>query len=118
MKKFVDFLEDFGSQTGLKCAHCDHCETHVQGIAWYRRTEDAKLCNTAVVDHFKCSEIETDGVCNPSDRRDGMHIVFNCESCFEYSSLTLAQHKGLTFISVCKCPKELLEKSFSPNPYC
>jgi len=36
---------------------------------------------------------------NPSSRRDGIRIVFECEFCDAAPSLTIVQHKGQTFAS-------------------
>ncbi|HXU03825.1 MAG TPA: hypothetical protein VN903_22825, partial [Polyangia bacterium] len=38
------------------------------------------------------------GYKNPSGRRDGIAIDLWCESCKEGSTLTIAQHKGMTAI--------------------
>ena len=39
-----------------------------------------------------------DGGRNPSDRRGGVGVYFSCEECGAFLQLTLAQHKGETFV--------------------
>lgn len=36
---------------------------------------------------------------NPSARRDGIRIIFHCETCSASPSLTIVQHKGQTITS-------------------
>ena len=67
-------------------------------VTVFDRAEDAEFTAVTTVDgglaatHLLPSG-QTD---NPSDRRQGLAIAFDCESCGEGIELTLAQHKGIS----------------------
>ena len=45
------------------------------------------------------SEIDNKGSGNPSWRRHGLAICFECEFCGRTSELTIAQHKGQSLLA-------------------
>ena len=110
--RIFDFIEQGSYNDSLKCFHCGFEYTHVCGIAWYRRGEDEDQCSTVIAGFENCEVVKTDNSNNPSGRRDGLRIIYNCENCGDFSSLSIAQHKGNTFISVDDCPESLLSKKF------
>jgi len=43
-------------------------------------------------------KVDTDISKNPSKRRDGIRIAFECEACGPVQPLVIYQHKGETFV--------------------
>lgn len=86
----------------LICPKCGANYTHVAGVEYWRRTEDAKT--GLHVDVFHGTFIVDDMMHgNPSLRRGAVVINFQCESCMangdeSMRQLKLIQHKGQTFI--------------------
>lgn len=94
----------------LKCPDCGEDYLHQRNTTIFQRGEDgntttviAQNGNTAQVTDFP-----SDDTCNPSPRRHGLIIEFECEHCHhdgeeEVNSLPLfrlavLQHKGITFM--------------------
>ena len=84
----------------LLCPRCDGGYLHHGNIEVYARPEDAEQTLQTVVmgQQTKTALVASDTAPNPSSRRGGLRINFFCELCGEESDLTLAQHKGVTFI--------------------
>jgi len=88
----------------LSCPHCGSDYMHHTMVEVYNRTEDADWDRISV---STCDEmsgnnkyelsIDQQGV-NPSPRRSGVRMVFNCEQCEKLSKLIIYQHKGQTFM--------------------
>ncbi len=85
----------------LVCPNCGEEYLHHEGIVSYDRTEDSNvLLKTKIKRYDVHSEyVNSEGSGNPSDRRDGVAIHFSCECCYADMRLTLAQHKGRTFVA-------------------
>jgi hypothetical protein len=84
----------------LCCPECDSEFIHQGEVVVYDRAEDEEVTRVTYV-HGGCiisdrEESATDD--NPSARRHGMAVNFSCEECYARSQLTIAQHKGKTFI--------------------
>lgn len=72
------------AETGL------HVRVMGGDVAWNDDGERSPARRTFLVDDCMDS--------NPSGRRQGLSVWFWCESCRHRSQLTIAQHKGSTFI--------------------
>lgn len=95
----------------LLCPECGH-NMHQRRVSIFARTEDAE--RTRVVDvnlytgELSTQELPSHKVDNPSARRHGMTIYFDCEICGAEKPTTiptvvthilhLAQHKGFTYL--------------------
>ena len=88
----------------LACPLCGERYLHQGAIeVFHRRKEDADPVVTVVVDGCAIDVTGTPGagVRNPSSRRQGLLIQFDCEHCHLLQSgivLAIWQHKGRTFI--------------------
>lgn len=85
----------------LLCPHCDTDYMHHAGVEIYNCKEDAVADRISVstCDHNNKYQLTVDQEGkNPSSRRDGIRLFFTCESCNQVSALTIAQHKGQTFM--------------------
>jgi hypothetical protein len=88
----------------LVCPDCGHDYMNQIQVTIFNRGEDDPLVDRTVVDSTgtHIERIPNHVACNPSDRRHGMTIVFDCEGCAadEVSAvkfLHIYQHKGQTF---------------------
>jgi hypothetical protein len=80
----------------LLCPSCGDCHTHHLTVQVFRRDkEDGDGTRVTVSRNVHVDRHMTD---NPSLRRDGIHIVFECETCPAISYLNIFQHKGTTFV--------------------
>ena len=88
------------SDDALVCPNCSEDYLHHHSITIYDRTEDADLTTvTTVNDGLLSSRLMASGIIgNPSPRRHGAVITFDCEICDKISELAIAQHKGRTLI--------------------
>lgn len=83
--------------TELECPHCGGNNLHQEHADVYFRAEDAPTgVHLSGSDRGYTVGTRLDG--NPSSRRDGMKITFNCEQRCPKSVLGIVQHKGTTFI--------------------
>lgn len=87
----------------LLCPACGGDYLHQRDVRVYQRDgEDsptgvrAEVSNRAVTAANRVGW--DDG--NPSERRDGLCVVFDCEFCPAISVLKIAQNKGNTFLSM------------------
>jgi hypothetical protein len=87
-------------QRVLTCPHCGFDYLHQGAVRCYDRDEDARLTTVTTVADGKTSLqlLPSDTTRNPSDRRHGLAIAFDCEGCASYLELTLAQHKGISLL--------------------
>jgi hypothetical protein len=106
------FLND-GYEEGkgvLKCAGCGEEYTRVKGVYWFRRGEDRSSCDTGFLTlSGHQGAVKTSNKLNPSARRDGLRVIYNCEHCETISSLNIEQHKGNTYIGVEPVSKSIPE---------
>jgi hypothetical protein len=87
----------------LLCPRCSSNNLHQSTVTVFNRSEDeANVQVTAVAKDGEASTvtITNETTSNPSPRRHGILIDFECELCFDHGRQTLAvyQHKGLTLI--------------------
>jgi len=90
-----------GEDDVLQCPHCDGDYLHHGNVNVYSRyhEDDERTMHTEVSwQETKTAMVESNTVPNPSRRRSGMRISFECELCAKESTLAIAQHKGRTFI--------------------
>jgi hypothetical protein len=83
----------------LKCPGCGENYLHHIHVATFERREDeTETIITEIADGHTTMGVEASmGCSNPSPRRHGLVITFECEHCNTKSQLALAQHKGQTF---------------------
>ena len=92
--------EDCGIGHDLICPGCGSINLHHNRVEVYDRDrEDADTGRKVVLDANETS-ITRDMKGNPSARRDGMRIHFDCECCSTLSALTIVQHKGTTYLEM------------------
>jgi hypothetical protein len=86
----------------LVCPRChdSHSYLHHGKVTVYDRREGApRLTKIEVLNGAALiKRVDSDGSGNPSTRRDGLAIHFECEICGLSSELTIAQHKGQTWL--------------------
>jgi hypothetical protein len=105
----VTVQQEYGD-TLLRCPRCGDDYLHHTRVEVFDREEDAAvgLHTTAGAEDVR---VDRDLSQNPSSRRDGIAIAFYCEMCDGNSDgpgpgvvLTIAQHKGRTFLAWRKAP--------------
>ena len=95
----------------LKCPECGENYLHHRNTTIFERSEDDKL--TTVIaqngEEVQATKFPSADTCNPSYRRNGIIIEFQCEHChYDYGDaspeltglfrLAIIQHKGNTFV--------------------
>jgi hypothetical protein len=84
----------------LICPRCRGDNLHHGAVTVYDRAEDDS--QTLVMDvrsrRTRSRIEESKNTANPSSRRSGIAIEFWCENCDNTSELTIAQHKGTSFL--------------------
>lgn len=95
MRKQIEFSK--GSDNALKCPVCGFEYLDQSGVSIFERDEDAPDCLHVDVSRQSVT-IDRDGRRNPSARRHGLRIDFDCEGCPNTSSLVIYQHKGNTYV--------------------
>src|SRR5580698_2272706 len=91
----LKFLED-----ALCCPVCGNNYTHQGAVhVYHRREEDAIEGLSVSVDGLLVVANTDADFWNPSRRRNGLTIDFECEGCDrEVRTLSILQHKGQTFM--------------------
>lgn len=85
----------------LICPACGGSYLHFRETWVYRRYREDSARGVAVLVHSDSSiSIDDDMDGNPSPRRDGIAIKFECEGCDHRSEMKILQHKGQTLIEV------------------
>lgn len=95
-------LVEVGSEATLYCPACRGDNLHHLGVKVFDRAEDAQtITRTEVRGGLIASHlIAGAGAGNPSGRRDGLAVMFECEGCnADPLELTIAQHKGQTLMA-------------------
>lgn len=94
--------EEYGR---LTCPRCGFGNIHQGQVTVYDRKEDAgNVTVTTVSDGVASMSVRSsEGSGNPSSRRHGLALAFNCEGCGggtedDYIHLLISQHKGDTYI--------------------
>ena len=87
-------------QNQLLCAACGGEYTHCESVESFEQlNEDFNKSGVHVtVKGYAQISVDCDMSGNPSHRRDGVKLTFWCEYCEKKSVLTIAQHKGNTFV--------------------
>ena len=94
----VDVCSD-GSLTCPRCQDKHASYLHHDGVIVYCRNEDDPLTVVTRVGITGTSSVVPSQSCgNPSGRRTGVVIHFDCEICGGHFRLTIAQHKGMTYL--------------------
>lgn len=100
----------------LNCPDCGDNYLHHRGTTIFERSEDESL-TTVIAQNGRTAQVSdfpSDDTCNPSSRRNGVIIEFECEQCHGYGwdpvkeeeiksnepplRLAVIQHKGNTFM--------------------
>ena len=94
----------------LNCPDCGDNYLHHRGTTIFERSEDESL-TTVIAQNGRTAQVSdfpSDDTCNPSSRRNGVVIEFECEHCHHDNSeelnslplhrLAVIQHKGNTFM--------------------
>jgi hypothetical protein len=99
----VTVQTDYGD-TRLLCPRCGDDYLHHGRVEVFARTEDATGVHTTV--EAETVRVDRDLTGNPSGRRHGVTIAFSCEGCPDDPDLllTIAQHKGQTFLAWRRAP--------------
>jgi len=86
---------------GLMCPNCDSFNLHHRTVTVFDRYEDAEMTHVITVKRGipTTHRVPSRGCGNPSTRRDGLTIDFECENCEAGLTLQIAQHKGSTYLS-------------------
>ena len=88
------------SISDLLCPGCGSEYLHSGTVTVYDRDEDADLViRTVAAGTRSRTELVKNTADNPSSRRHGITIQFECENCHADPELLIAQHKGNTQIS-------------------
>jgi hypothetical protein len=93
MKKNVSLYE----LNALECPGCDQPNLHQRKVSTFWRVEDAER-GIRVVSQFVHTLVDEEMHGNPSLRRDGILIDFDCEHCDAEPRLSIVQHKGITLV--------------------
>jgi len=88
-----------GSEAVLLCPKCDFSYIKITKTELFNRKAEDDLSGLHVSIEGISLRVDDSLIGNPSDRRSGMYIYFECENCPEVSRLSLSQHKGETFLS-------------------
>ena len=84
----------------MLCVGCGEDCLHQTGMIWFQRSEDAKKGTAYFVQHGQSGKYEFEDYrsANPSTRRHGSIVIFECELCHTITGLSFAQHKGHTHV--------------------
>jgi len=89
--------EDFTDE--LECPGCGGRNLHHREVHVFERREDESTgVRTRIYGKETCVDTSMNG--NPSSRRDGLSIFFDCETCDALPVLNIFQHKGTTFLEM------------------
>ena len=83
----------------LACPSCGNPNLHHEKVAVFDRAEEDSLNGLHVSIHRRKVCVDESMNSNPSSRRNGMIVYFNCEHCEKITSLTISQHKGTTYLN-------------------
>lgn len=92
-----------GYDAELLCPNCNGNFLHHDRVEVFERGEDQEVGVHVVVEDGK-AVIDQNLIDNPSGRRHGLSIQFRCEGCSAKLVLTVAQHKGNTFVDFSPVP--------------
>lgn len=99
MRAELQLNQNDKSQGAAVCPRCGVETLHQGRVTIFNRKEDAASCFKATIEHDVVNvEASAAQQGNPSARRQGLTIDFECEGCGEGLQLCIAQHKGSTLI--------------------
>lgn len=93
-----------GCESVAMCPNCGFDHIHQRHIEVFSRSEDSEATSIVKISGHDTNKsiatVETSGdpMLNPSSRRQGLTIYFNCENCESNILLHVYQHKGQTFM--------------------
>ena len=91
----------------IRCINCGGDNLHHYSVEVFFRTLEDGNGTYVHADRDGMSVSYDDNMeTNPSDRRDGVRMVLDCENCDGYTEINLVQHKGCTLLST----KDYLDK--------
>ena len=87
---------DMHGREALQCPDCGGGYLHQQGVDVFSRdSEDSEHGTHISIDYSNDISLDTSMNENPSGRRDGIVIEFECEQCYpDGPTLRIVQHKG------------------------
>lgn len=95
-------LDELDTETShLLCPSCGEGYLHQGIVEVYNRSEDSETVRCSIVgeDNIFSAMVANETSNNPSSRRSGMLIHFDCEYCTDIDfKLNIAQHKGFTLM--------------------
>lgn len=96
----VPRIEDSFLRGVLLCPRCGESTLHHGSMTVYSRPEDGARTTEVTISgkRIRGATTPSAGSRNPSSRRDGLAIRFECECCGGGMELTIAQHKGATLL--------------------
>lgn len=95
--QFEQHIEGFGSL--LECPACgDNYLTHKKVEIFERKEDAVEGVHVSIESGKVVTDMDLSG--NPSSRRHGLSIHFRCENCSANPILTIAQHKGNTWVDI------------------
>lgn len=90
------FRQD-GLESTLLCPACGGEYIHHSKVEIFDRTEDEQT-GLHITAGAGLPTVDADMARNPSSRRHGLLIHFWCEYCAAITVLSIAQHKGITYL--------------------
>lgn len=101
----IELEQNSDRTSDLRCPRCGGMQMHQGKVTVFNRNEDDETTLVTTVGNFNSLTglVPNDGSGNPSSRRQGLVIEFDCEGCStgdpdDVLELTIAQHKGSTEI--------------------
>jgi len=93
-------FESYGEGgAALRCPCCGSIYLRHEVVEVFERSEDAEIgWHVTVKEREVMADTNLSG--NPSTRRHGLLVHFSCEGCEAISTLSLGQHKGITYIEL------------------
>jgi|DEB0MinimDraft_6_1074348.scaffolds.fasta_scaffold51031_2 hypothetical protein len=105
------------NEVTLKCGECDSENIHQHRVEVFSRYEDEEKYPVYIINHgpksnpFGEDSKEQLGLSlkqncvasktrNPSERRNGVNIIFWCELCDHKTKVSIAQHKGMEHMRI------------------
>jgi hypothetical protein len=88
----------YADNAAVRCLYCDDDYLHHNDVAIYNRAGEDSNHGLAIYAKSDSVTINDDMAGNPSGRRNGLMIHFECENCSRTSKLALYQHKGVTYL--------------------
>jgi hypothetical protein len=85
----------------VQCANCGEVNLHAFRVQVFERreedAEDGRVVDVSYGEPINTRDDAEHG--NPSGRRNGIRIYFQCEQCPHISVLALYQHKGTEYLT-------------------